>query len=540
VAAVALLGVSGCAEEASPPPEPPSPPSGPALSPAPASLRRLLARQYHKSVEKLLGKSAAAVAAPPPDDELNGYPAIAAAQLALTDELVAAYEASARAIAAAAMGDADRIAELRGCEPEGPGDEACLGSFVDRFGRLAFRRPLADAERGDYLGLAKKAADKLGTFDAGVEHVIAAMLQSPHFLYQVEIGGPHPGGDPAKRALGGFELATRLSFFLLDHTPSPALLDAAEAGALADPAARRQWAADALEESEARDAVASFFEDYLALRELSSTMKDPALFPTFSPALADAMREETRRFVVSLVLERDAAFTELLTSKRTFANEVLAKHYGAKMPTFTQKGGWAEIQLPDGHRRSGVLGHASFLTRMAHATSTSATLRGRWVMERFLCTSMPPPPPDVVTELPPSSKAPTLRERLAVHLGSASCKACHQMADGIGLALENYDGIGAYRSEENGATIDAKVEVEGLGAFDGAKGLGALLAERPDVMGCVVRQLYRHATGHVEVHGELAALDALHASFEASGQSFRSLVLDLVASEAFSAVGAPP
>ena len=163
----------------------------------------------------------------------------------------------------------------------------------------------------------------------------------------------------------------------------------------------------------------------------------------------------------------------------------------------------AHVLFIDGGFAQMLDNRLSILTKQAHATTTSPTYRGLFLMERLLCRDVPAPPPGVVTELPPSSEAPTMRERLAVHLSDPYCAGCHQMPDTLGLSLENFDALGRFREEENGEPIDASGAVEGIGAFAGPEELAALLAESPEVSECLLRNLYRHASGHVEVEGTM-------------------------------------
>lgn len=509
----------------------PPPPAG--FEPPEPSMRRLLARQYTHSVRDLLGEDAALVAMPPADSSINGYEAIAASQLALNDTSVTEYELSARAVATAAMGDDARIAELLDCSPEGPSDASCHRSFVQRFGRLAFRRSLTDDELEDYVGLAQSAATELGDFHAGVEFVILAMLQSPHFLFQVELG-EHRKESVSYNHLTGYEVASRMSFFMLDTTPAEWMLDAAEAGELDTAAGVREVARQLLEEPAARDAMQEFFSEYLDLRDLPSMTKQASEYPTFTTALAESMQSETLRLLDYLIWQAESDFGELFDADYTFVDARLAELYGMPAP---EGGGWERMTLPPKQLRGGLLGHASFLAGQSHATTTSPTHRGIFVLERLMCMSIPAPPSDVNVELPPSSQAPTMRERLEVHMEDPSCAGCHAIFDPIGLGLENFDAIGAFRTKENGATIDAQSELPGLGEFAGAAELGASLRASEDVMRCVVQNAFRHATGHVETQGEQAGIDVITEGFRDSGYRFQDLLVELVASEAFRAVG---
>jgi hypothetical protein len=531
--ALALAAAPACTGSIGDAPDGLEPPGSAAQALPEPKLRKLIARQYKNAVKDLLGEAAALAAAPPGDVALNGFETIGAAQLALGDAAVIQYETSARGVAAAAMGDTALIADLVGCSPTMPDQEACHRAFVERFGRLAWRRSLAKEEVDVYTDLAQEAATDLNDFYAGVEYAIAALLQSPYFLYQVELGSPD-GEDTSRRTLNGYEIATRMSFFLLDSTPSPSLLDAAESGALETPEGVREAAQGLLEGDAARGALRGFYEEFLKLRELDTIVKDGTEFPQFSPGLAQAMKEETLALIGDVVWDRDADYRDVLDADYTFMNAELAAFYGVDPPA--GDGGFVKVPVPPDQKRGGFFGHASFLSLFAHAKTTSPTLRGKFVRERMLCQSIPAPPNNVVTEFPPDTEAKTAREKLSAHQKIASCAGCHVKMDPIGFGLENYDGVGAFRTTENGADIDAKSDIDGA-LFDGAKELGGALREDRSVTLCVARNIFRHATGHVETKGEEDDILALGDAFEQSGFRLKELLVEIVASEAFRHVG---
>lgn len=500
--------------------------------PSPVALRRLLSTQYVGSIRLLLGDAAADAAAPPEDAAINGFTAVGAAQLALGSAEVDRYEASARDVAAAAVTDGAHMAYMD-CLPSSPGDQACMQEFVGRFGRLAFRRTLDDDELSRYSAVGLTTAADFTDFYAGVESAIAAMLQSPLFLYQVETGEPDPD-DASKRRLRGTELATRVSFFLTGTTPDGALLDAAEAGELGDADGLRETSFALLERDEARGALADFSEELLKLRELDGLPKDAATYPSFSPELGAAMREETRRFIQHVAFE-GGDFSELFDADYTFVNDVLAAHYGIE-GTFGPE--FVQVQLPPEQKRGGILGHASVLSVLAHVSSTSPTHRGKFVRETLLCTTIPAPPPGVSTDLPVGDGTETLRERLEIHMTDASCAGCHALMDPIGFALESYDGVGAFRTTDNAKPVDDASELDGV-AVAGAAELGAAIAENETSHACLVRNLYRHATGHIETPSELEVLDEVTAAYVDSGYDLSTALVEIVASPAFRVVGEP-
>lgn len=495
-------------------------------------LRRLLARQYKNAVRDLLGDGPALAVTPPPDTDVNGFEAIGAAQIAVNDDAVSKYESSARAAATAAAGDMALITEYVGCEPQAADDATCHKSFVARFGRLAWRRPLNDEEINRYSEVGVLAAGAYSDFYAGVAYSMAALLQSPHFIYQVELGTIQ-ATTPPSRKLSGFEMAARMSFFLLDTTPPPELLDQAEAGALDTEEGVRSAAAELLTRDEARTALRSYYDELLRLRLLGSLPKDAGTFPAFTPELSASMREETLLLIDEIVWDTDSDFRGFFDADHTWVDPTLAAFYGVDAPSAD---GFAPVSLPEDQRRGGFLGHAAFLATFAHATATSPTLRGKFVRERLLCQDIPAPPPGVITVLPSDDQAKTMRDKLKMHQENPSCSSCHKLMDNVGLGLENYDGIGAFRTTENGAVIDPVSDLDGV-TFDGAASLGKALREHPDVAGCLIRNLYRHASGHVETDAEDASMVAVEQAFETSGYRLKQALIEIVASESFRTAG---
>jgi Protein of unknown function (DUF1592)/Protein of unknown function (DUF1588)/Protein of unknown function (DUF1595)/Protein of unknown function (DUF1585)/Protein of unknown function (DUF1587) len=504
------------------------------FEPEQVRLRLLLSRQYVHTIRDLLGEEAAAVASPPDDVAINGFEAVGASQLALTDSKVDAYEESARLAAAAAT--ADKLASYHECVPSGPSDETCLGQFIERFGRLAFRRSLTDDELATYTAVALDAALDYGDFDEGKRTAAATFLQSPNFLYQVEIG--EPTDLPGVRKLGGLEMATRLSYFLSDTTPDAELLDLAEAGGLDDADGVREAALALLESPAARQSLADFTSEVYRLRELDTVPKDPTAYPVFTQTLAAAMGQETLALVGHVAWEEDGDFRDVFDADYTFVNSELAALYGLPSPeqygdTFTQ------VTLPPEQLRGGIFGNASLLSLLAHISTTSPTYRGKFVRQQILCQSIPAPPGNVDTNLPDAVEYHTMRERLEQHMSDPSCAACHKVMDPIGLGLENYDGVGQFRTEEPGGwPIDASSEVDGV-PFAGAQQLGAAIKENPEAATCLVRNLFRHSTGHIEVAGELPELTEIYDAFGEQGYRMQGLLVELTASPAFRMVGEP-
>ncbi len=503
-------------------------PVAPGMLPAP-TLRRLTVEQYQNAVRDLLGVEAdvSGLTAVPP---LNGLLSIGASTVTLPQVDIEAFDVLADKLAGQVFGDSTAREKLTGCDAM---QTACADGFVASFGRRAFRRPLTDDERTRYLSLLHRAVDMTKDGWLGLRVATSAMLQSPNFLYREEIGQADPS-NPARRVLTAYELASRLSFILWNSTPDPMLLDAAESGALATPAGLATQVDRLLGSPRAAEASESLFADYLRLDALDSMVKLPEVFPQATPALASAMKEETLRTLRTHLVERGGDFREVFTTTKTFANGDLAKLYGLRQPTGTT---FSEVELPAMGPRAGLLTHASFLATHAHPGRTSPTIRGKFIRENVLCQSIPPPPNDVDTTLPDTSTARTIRDKLARHRADAACAGCHNLMDPLGLALEQFDGIGAHRTMENDVTIDASGELDGV-MFDGARGLGNALAASPIVSECFVRTVLRYARGTVEDGSEGALITNLHTAFTGMGYRLPALMKQIATDPSFRQVGA--
>lgn len=531
LAALTGLGAFGC-DTAPATNEPVVTPRGaaPAVTPAPPALRRLTQAQYTNAVTDLLGAGLLLPSSLEPDTALEGLYSVGAAATAISPVGVELYEEAAFSLAEQVGADPARAAAVYGCEPTEAG---CLRAFVETFGRRAWRRPLSEEEVAAVVSLGEAASTTLGDAGAGQVYALAALLQSPAFLYRIELGEPDPN-DATQRRYTSEEMATRLAFFLWNTTPDDALLTAAEAGLLVTEAGLAAEVERMLADPRARQGVRTFFDEMLELYGLEDLSKDPTLFTHMSPEIAVSAREETL-LGLDAIVESDADWRTFLTTRQTFLDPVLAALYNVRAPT---REGFAATELDAASGRAGFLGHASFLALQAHPTSSSATLRGAFIRDVLLCQEIPPPPADVDASIPEAdTTSPTLRDRLATHLTDPTCAGCHQLTDPIGLGLENFDGIGAWRVTENGAMIDPSGVLDGA-AFDDAAGLGAALAEHPSLGPCLSRTMYRYATARSVEDGEKAIVAWHAAGLEESGYRVRALLADIAMSPGFRAVGA--
>ena len=496
----------------------------PAFVPAPLRPRLLLAGQYQNAIADLLGPEAAAAVTPPRDVPVNGLTAIGASQLAVSSSSVDAYEANAYLAAQAAL--LARRAALITCTPTSASDRVCMQQLAERFVTRAFRRPATTVELTRWTQVGVTAATAFAAFDRGVEFMLAGLLQSPAFLYLDEVGAPS-ASDPTRRTLTTWELASRLSFFLTNAPPDDALRAAAANGELETQAGVKAQAQRLLQTPLARTAMTQLFDELLDLSQLDHLAKDAQTFPTFQASLGTSMREETRRTLLDVGFDQPTDFRDVLIRRSTFVDAPLAQHYGLGAVT-----GWMKVQLPP--ERAGLLTQASFLSLQSHPSANSPTYRGRFIRERLLCQTIPPPPINVSTTLPPepTNTHRTLRQRLEVHMQSTSCSGCHKLMDPPGFAFEGFDATGRKQTLDDGLPIDSSGSLDDRGTFTDAPGLMNVLHEDRRVTSCLTRVVFRQV-GHVDLRTEARPMREAEEAFIASGYRYQSLLEALVASEAF-------
>ncbi|HET6279552.1 MAG TPA: DUF1592 domain-containing protein [Polyangia bacterium] len=489
-----------------------------------APLRRLSRLQYNNTVRDLLGDTTRPAEGFQAEEVLGTFSGSAA--LARVSPIAAdQYRTAAETLSAAAV---KNLSALISCKPtDATTEEACAKTFIIDFGLRAYRRPLAADEVTGKLEVFRKVR-ALGDFSFGIQGVIAALLQSPHFLYRPEL--PAPGSAVGSVVpLPPYQLASRLSYFLLNTMPDQELFAAAKANRLTSIEDIETQARRLLKDPRARESVGQFFGEWLILGALDDMSKDATLFPDFNDTLKAAMKEETLRFATATVLDGDARLDTLLTSSQSFINAPLGKLYGV-----TAGADYGRVTF-DPLQRSGLLTQASLLTRTAHDDSNSPTRRGKFVREAFMCQSPPPPPPGI-PGLPSVKTGQTARERYQQHVANATCAACHTMMDPIGFGFSNYDPIGRYQTMEGGRPVDASGEIVQSkdldGPFNGVVELSRRLAGSDNVRACLTAQWFRYALGRTEDSGDAASIQGAEGAFSPAGD-LRELVIATTKSDSF-------
>jgi len=409
-----------------------------------------------------------------------------------------------------------------------PGSDqtACAREFVTTFGKRAFRRPLDAAEVDDLVALyTKLRTDPQLTygFQDALGVVVQAMLQSPGFLYRWERGLAAPQMDGALVKFDNYEVASRLSYFIWNSMPDAILMAAADAGKLTTPDQVAEQAARLLLDPRANATLADFITQWLELGTVRELVKDAAVYPAFKPGLRDSMWAETIAFSRDVLRGPSPTFANLLTAPYTFVDAPLAQYYGVT-PDATGR-----VDL-SGTSRGGLLTQGALMAVKGNSYRTSPVRRGKLILNRLLCSTIPPPPPDVVPELPPPDPTKTQREQMAEHRSNPACSGCHVTMDALGFAFEHFDGAGNYRKDDRGLAIEASGSALFDGttvAFQSANDLARALASSPTAHECFVRQWLRYAIDRFEQSTDTAAVAYLSSSYQTSGLDTRDLIVKI-------------
>lgn len=504
----------------------PGPESVAPFAPSAPALPRLTTAQYQNVIRDLFGPSIV-VPELEPDQRLYSFSIIGASTNTVSEHGVDLYSSAAFAIAKAVFADTTLRQTVVGCQPATPLDDACLTQFIGQLGLRAWRRPLQQAELDRYKAL----AGTVGLADPwlALQYVTAGLLQSPHFLYRVELGeadAAHPGW---KRYLG-YEMASRLSFLLRNSFPDTALFDAAGRGELDTKEGVLAQAGRLLDDKVPTETMLSaLYSEYLDLPLLDEVTFPVEMDP--NGTLGQSMHDEVLDIVNRIALRESGDMRSLFTTTTLASNQDLAPLYG--MPATTSLA-LTSAALPAGSPRAGILGTGALLTLNNRPNRTSPTIRGMFIRQRILCGTVPPPPPGIPPIMEENAGPPTtLRQKLEQHRAEPACAGCHRLMDPIGLGMEDFDQFGRFRSVyADGQAVDAGGDVDGT-AFVGAKQLGDVLSKDPRVMSCLVKQLYRYGSARLEAESEAATLLALDTAFAASGYQLRPLLLELVGSDGF-------
>lgn len=492
------------------------------------SLRRLTNYEYDNTVRDLFGTSQRPGSTFPSDANWGGFDNIAEQQRTGEAQYEEYFQA-ALTVANDVFSDATLRARVLSCTPDAA-DPTCARSIAQSLGLRVWRRPLDETEIQGSVSLFQDALALGETAEGAVQHMVRGWLSSLQFLYRMEID-PEPDST-TPRSLDGYELASKLSYLLWNSTPDDILLDGALQGQLTSEDRVLAEVDRLLADPKSAAFVEHYGGQWLGLHYLINHEVSAAVFPTWTETLREAMLREGYNYFNEF-LRNNLPLTEFFTHDVNFVNAELATHYGFGQPN-------TDLTRVEetGDLRRGFLGLSAFLTSSSPAHRTSPTWRGSKVL-RLLCTEPPPPPAEVPILDPlqePTEPVDTtnIRAALQQHLRDASCAACHAVIDPWGLGLENFDGIGAYRTTyANGETIDASASLPDGTQWSTFTQMTDVLAADPRFFECATEKLYLYAQGRTPKPEELPFLERIHDRALADGASLKSLIRQLVLSEPF-------
>ncbi|MDX2054821.1 MAG: DUF1592 domain-containing protein [Polyangiaceae bacterium] len=483
----------------------------------PALARRLTNVEFLNTIQDLLHPQAPPSASLTPDTLTRGFDNLSGSLLVPPSTAFAYAEFAA---------EQAKSFQVPACAA--PAAEAdCAQSFIASFGKLAFRRPLTAEQSAQYLAL---YTDQKGRSDhaGGIRQVVQTMLQSPYFLYRYE-----NGTEGAQRTLTQHEIASQLSYFLTATMPDSDLFQAADNGQLSSVEQITAQAQRLLGSEKAKPAIRRFVLGFSELLAFDRVVKDNATYPEFTAKLSGAMLEETSRFIDEVLWQGDGTYSTLFSAPYSFINSDLAPFYGVADPG--QGGTFVKTNLP-GTERLGLLTQASVLASHAKPGESSPIHRGKFVRVALLCQNLPAPPA-VVPKLPPPSPNLTTRERITQHSADPACSGCHQLIDPIGFGLENYDGIGKFRTVESGMPVNAAGAFTSTsdlnGAFVGGTELAAKLAASREAQQCLAQRAYGWAFGRSVLDQELPKLAELLGPLSQSGLNIKEVMLAITRADNF-------
>jgi hypothetical protein len=427
-------------------------------------------------------------------------------------------------------GDTPSRRRILVCHPANPAEEeGCAGRILSQLARRAYRRPVTDADIRPLLAFYKDARGK-GPFEYGIQKALEAVLISPDFLFRVESDAV-AGTANGNHRISNVELASRLSFFLWSSVPDQELLGLAEKGKLADSQVLQQQVQRMLDDPKSDALTSNFAGQWLYIRNVATVRPDPAIFPDFDESLRASMRRETELFFDSILTE-NRSVTDLLEANYTFLNDRLAKHYGIPGIYGSQ---FRRVELQDS-RRGGLLGQASLLTVTSPPNRTSVVQRGKWVLDNLL--GQPPAPPPPVPSLEATTKGHpnlSLRAALELHRANPACAGCHKPMDPIGFALENYNGIGEWRTEDGGSPIDASGKLPDGTEFTGPAGLNKALTtvRREDFATTAASKILTYALGRGLEYYDQPVVRSILRECSAGNYRLRDLITAVVMSTPF-------
>ena len=503
--------------------------TGPSRSP----LRRLTRFEFNNSVRDLLGDDTAPARAFPSEELGNGFGNDADTQ-SVSSLLAEQYSKVAEGIALRATETPAGLARLDPCTMSlaAANEEACARDILDKLSTRAYRRPVLATESEELVALFS-AARADAEFNVALATPIEAILQAPDFLYRIELGEPDSSG---RLRPSGSEMASRLSFLFWGTMPDATLQAAADSGELSSSEGVLSHARRMLDDPRARTVTRFFFDNLLPIASLSQLVRDPTMYPEWTPEIGELMHEETQSFIEHEIWSGSGTWPGMLTAPYTFVNEALAKYYG--MPAV--QGATFQKVAVDPNQRLGLLTQGALMAGTTTSNFTNPVIRGAFVAKHLMCRPLRlPSDPNILAQVKPPDpySGKTARERYSAHSRDAVCATCHQQMDPIGLTFESFDAVGHFRTTENGETIDTSGGLPGtqISVQDALELVQAVAAEE-ETQACFVSHWLDFAYGRTLKQSDASDAclkEQLYSSFKASGYSIKQLLLDLTQTDAF-------
>lgn len=498
--------------------------------PGRVTIRRLNKAEYNNTIRDLTGLDLKLADGFPSDDVGEGFDNIGDV-LSLPPILLEKYLEAAYTVADGIFEDtklSKRIFPHESASDNLLAQAQAARLNIQHFASRAFRRPVTQDEQVRLFTIMRDAWGQDAESEEIYKTVVVAVLTSPHFLFRIE-KDPEQDDEDGIRKLDGFELASRLSYFLWSSMPDQRLMDLAKTGKLMQRDVLVTETKRMLQDPKAIALVENFAGQWLQLRDVTRLEPDPDLFPSFDDELQQSMRRETELFFQAMITE-DRNVLEFLTADFTYVDQRLASHYGMR-PIKEQ--GFQRVKLLKGRR--GILTHASILMLTSNPTRTSPVKRGKWILDNILAEPPPPPPADVPELEEGIETLGSLREQMEQHRANESCAVCHRTMDALGFGLENFDAIGAWRNRDGKFEIDASGELPGGISFDGADGLMKILTENKaeQFCRCLAQKLLIYGLGRGLTTYDRCVINDAYSRLQTNEYRFSELVIAIITSDPF-------
>lgn len=493
--------------------------------PGPSPMQLLSRQQYLNTVKALAGDV-------PGIESVLGESEAASAfglvQPDVTQVQLEHFQSAANAIAAVIVADKTRLDKIAPCA-QGAVATDCAKNLVTKFGALAYRAPVTDqADIDAHVKLFNAGATT--SYAHGIELLLQGMLQSPRFLYKVEIGTGEKVSEKAVK-LTPYEVAARLSYAMWDSPPDDKLNQAAASGGLADKQKVGEQLAWMLQDAKGQKLVNRFLENWMHIGNVDVLVKNATTYPQFqSASFRDSLKNQARAFFDDLLNKQGGKLDALFKSQTAFYNKDLGDYYGV-----TGTDTFQSVVKTDG-TVSGILTLPAVMAVQGKPDESSPIYRGRFVREALLCQQLPAPPANIPAA-PSVMEGISTRERSAQHEVDPTCSGCHQLLDQVGFGFENFDTLGRYRATDGGKPVDASGKLvatrDADGPFNGITELASKLAASSEVKECVTRQWFRFAINRFEQPVDGCSMKSVLDSFDAAGQDLNSLPQAIVQTDAF-------